>query len=252
MRDVILIRYGEIALKGKNRNEFEKRLVRNIKDCFNKNKIEVSNIFRIQGRILVYTSENCKVLSKVAGIVSYSYAKEVGLDLEEVKSVAAQFYEKGKTFKIETKRLQKKLKLSPEISREVGVYVCENCDAEFAMTNPEQVIGVEVMQNNVSVFSDKEKGMGGLPAGIEGQVCLILEDERSVEAGILMIKRGCSLCVLKEKDIDYSKLKEYAYGFKLKEVDDVPDNILAVIVNDTLDNLKERKYDKLVLRPLAK
>lgn len=252
MKDVILVRYGEIALKGKNRREFEKRLVQNIKDCLDKNQIKYDKTFRVQGRVMVHTSEDCSVLSRVAGIVSYSYAKEVLLDLEEVKKVASQLYVKGKTFKIETKRLDKVLKPSPEISREVGVYVCDECDAEFQMKNPEQVIGIEVKKDNIYVYSGKEKGMGGLPAGIEGRVCLILEDEKSVEAGILMIKRGCSVYVLKEKDVDYSKLMEYAYGFKLKEVDSVPDNVLAVVVNDTLDDLKERKYDLLVLRPLAK
>ncbi len=252
MTDVILVRYGEIALKGKNRKSFERKLVQNIKHCLRKNNIKFDKVFRIHGRILVYTSEKCPMLSNVAGIVSFSYAKEVDLNLEQVKKVALNFYKKGNTFKIQTNRLHKVLKPSPEISKDVGVFVCENANAQFEMMKPDQIIGIEVDKNNVYVYSGKEKGMGGLPAGIEGACCLILEDENSVEAGILVIKRGCSLVIKKINNVDYSKLKNYAYGFELMEVNEIPTNVLGIVVNDTLNNLKDRKYRNLVLRPLAK
>ena len=67
------------------------------------------------------------------------------------------------------------------------------------------------------------------------------------KAGLKMMKRGCTVNIYKEKDIDYSELKEYEYGFKIKEIDHIPQDTVF-IVSDTVETIKEYPY--FVLRPL--
>ena len=65
-----------------------------------------------------------------------------------------------------------------------------------------------------------------------------------------MMKRGCEVILIKIKDIDYSKLKDYSYGTKLQVAESVPKYVDAIVTSETLDNLKERNLGKPILRPL--
>ncbi len=73
---MIILRYREISLKGKNRTDFEKALQRNIKSCFEKNGISYKDVLRIRRRILIKTNEKYQQLAKVFGISSFIYSQE--------------------------------------------------------------------------------------------------------------------------------------------------------------------------------
>jgi len=118
------------------------------------------------------------------------------------------------------------------------------------LTKPNVEIGIEIINDNAYLFNKKNRCLGGLPVGIEGKVTLILENKDSILAGILMLKRGCSLEVIKEKNIDYEKLKEFSYGNKILEVEKPSEYSKAVIVADTIKNLRDRGYEITVFRPL--
>jgi len=245
----VIIRYGEIALKGGNRHLFEKRLAANIKDCLKKNNIEFEKVQRFRGRILIQTDDECLPLKNVFGIVSFSPAFEVDLDIDEIKEKALELYTSG-TLAIDARRLSKKLMSSMEINMNVGAYVVDNTGAKVNLGNPDCKIGVEVYEDFVLVFNKNVKGKGGLPVGTQAKVALILNDERSVEAGLAVMRRGATVVVVKEKDLDITELKEHEYGFKLNVVDSVPEEIDAIVVSDTLETMKKYDTDKLVLRPL--
>ena len=87
--DCIICRYGELALKGKNRNLFEKRLIKNMKDCLQRNKL-VGDIINIRGRIIINTT-NANIIDyikNIFGLVSISPAVVCSLDFDEIKSTA--------------------------------------------------------------------------------------------------------------------------------------------------------------------
>lgn len=129
--EIILIRYGEIGLKGKNRSFFEQALMRNIRGALAGTK--GLKIFREHGRVYVRHEDSSKkvqhLLGKVFGIVSFSPAIAAPLDLDAIKEKALEEAVgagcgPGTTFKIETRRSNKSFPLqSPEVSRLVGAYV---------------------------------------------------------------------------------------------------------------------------------
>ncbi|MFH1972273.1 MAG: THUMP domain-containing protein [archaeon] len=244
---MILVKYGEIALKGGNRHLFEKKLQNNIKSCLKKNNVEYEKVQRVRGRILIITEQECPKLKDVFGIHSFSYIKPITLDLEIMKKEALKLYEKG-TFRVSCKRSDKIFLKSPEIEREVGAYIVEKTNAKVKLKNPETEIFIEVFNNQAHIYNKKHMGLGGLPVGIQGTVGLLLQDESSIEAGIKLMKRGCDLILIKEKDINIEKLKQYEYGFRLDY--GTKEDVFALVVNDTIKNIKEYDEDKLILRPL--
>ena len=135
MKKIILVRYGEIILKGLNRPVFEEKLIGNIKSAIYKfGKAKVS---KSQGRIYIEPQDDdydfdmvLQKVSKVFGIVSVSPVWKIETDYAQIKAFSLQMAtdlvnKNGyKTFKVETKRGNKKFKMqSPEISSDVGGYI---------------------------------------------------------------------------------------------------------------------------------
>ena len=94
MHDTVLVRYGEISLKGDNRNFFERKLVENIKKRLDEGKVKFSNIARPRGRIIIETAQKCSCLKKVFGITSFSYAVSTNPEIEDIKKAALPLIKK--------------------------------------------------------------------------------------------------------------------------------------------------------------
>lgn len=243
---MIIIRYRELALKGNNRIVFERSLQRNIVDCLKKNNILYEKVWRIRGRMIIHTEQQVPQLAHVFGIASYSYGKELPLDLEVIKKESLLAY-KGGTFRISCQRMEDFSHNSPEVEREVGAYVVEQTGAKVKLKDPEQDIQIEIFNGHAYIFTEKIPGPGGLPVTKESHVVLLLQDENSIKAGIRMMRRGCNLNVYKEKDLSWDELKKYEYGFTIKELSTFPEHAVFV-VSDTVETIKE--YPFFVLRPL--
>lgn len=248
MFDTVLCRYGELALKGKNRILFEKKLVNNIKDCFNKNKVNFDKIIRVRGRIIIKSKEDCNCLKNVFGLVSFSRAIETELNFDNIKMSALKLYKKG-NFRISTQRLNKKLMGSQELNEKIGDVIVNEKKAKVDLSNPDINIGIEII-DKAYVFNERIRCLGGLPVGVTGLVSLLLQDKNSLKAGYLMLKRGCSLEIINKKKISYGYLKEYSYGCDVKEVKEPSENSKALVVNDTLDKIRDYKTKLSVFRPL--
>lgn len=246
---VVIIRYAEIGIKGQNRPFFERKLIKNIKACLDYNNIPFESIERMNGRILIYTSNPCNQLSKVFGISSFSEAIEMDYSFDAVCKKALELYTKG-TFRITANCLTKCDYTSQKMNEEVGGYIVEKTKAKVSLKNPDINIGIEVLNKKAYLFTEKNRGPGGLPIGTQGLVAVLLEDKDSVKAAMLMMKRGCVVVLIKsEKYIDYKSLFDYDSKVKLK--DSIPENASAIVVSDKLPNFKERNFDKPVLRPLV-
>lgn len=204
MKRIILVRYGEIILKGLNRPVFEDRLVKNIRNSlYGLGRIEVT---RSQARIYIDPLEESYDfdaavgrLKRVFGIVSVSIVRRVKTAFDEIKSCALDLAKEnalGKagpvTFKVETKRGDKGFPLkSPEISSEVGAYILDNLPfLKVDVNNPTFVIFIEVREDSY-LYSEIIPAYGGMPIGTNGKALLLLSGGiDSPVAGWMVAKRG--------------------------------------------------------------
>ncbi|MBO8174244.1 MAG: tRNA 4-thiouridine(8) synthase ThiI [Thermococcus sp.] len=192
---MILVRYGEIAVKRGRRREFERKLMENILATLRRKGIEAKAEL-IRGRILVDApDEAAKIIAKVPGVVSVSPARE--MSYEEVPNYLREAL-KGlnpKSFKVETQRLDKTfLKTSVDVNREIGAFIVREFGWKVDLENPELTIGIEIIKKKAYVFFEKIKGVGGLPVSTQGKVVALLSGGiDSPVAAFLMMKRGAEI-----------------------------------------------------------
>lgn len=265
--DTILVRYGEIALKGKNRHLFEKGLVENIKNCLDFHKVKYSEIQRSYGRIIIPTSEADKAsfLKEVFGIVSVSPASKTDVDLENIKTLALELAKESgvgkKTFRISTQRLAKTIPFdSVETNLKVGEHVFESLDAKVDLKNPEVNVGIELMEDSAYIFTKAIQCFGGMPLGAESPVMVFLEDEKSIAAAWLMMKRGSPIIAVGQGTPDLALLNKYSHGHPVEfvQIRDLSEaeniaverRIIALVLGQTMQTFKEFSTNLMVLRPL--
>ena len=202
---MIVLRYGELFLKGANRPHFESLLRRNVERALA--GLPGAKLERAQGRLFVHTPEESEAeaaqrLSKVFGFSSLSRAVPVEPDLEKIGAAALKQVEaalasgpRPATFRVQVKRPDKRFPYpSPEIGRQVGSVIYDATGIAVDLSNPELTVGVEVGSTRTFVFTGKMNGAGGLPVGASGKVALLLSGGiDSPVAGHLMQKRGCHL-----------------------------------------------------------
>ncbi|WP_297068881.1 tRNA sulfurtransferase, partial [Thermococcus sp.] len=192
---MIIVRYGEIGIKGGKRREFERKLRDNILAALRRKGIE-GKARIVRGRILVEASdEAAEIIAKVSGVVSVSPARE--MSYEEVPFYLKEVL-KGhspESFKVETQRLDKTfLRASVEVNREIGAFIVENFGWKVDLKNPELVVGIEIISGRAYVFFEKIRGVGGLPVGTQGKVVVLLSGGiDSPVAAFLMLKRGAEV-----------------------------------------------------------
>ncbi len=257
-----LCRYGEIFLKGLNRNQFEDALVRNIKLMAEQHGLKLV-VTKIHNRLLIENEmKELPFLAKVFGLVSYSPAKKATLDWEELKKTAVNFMQEleFRTFKVNAQRQNKKFPLtSPEINRELGKHLEARTKKEVDLHQPEIELGVEIEEDCIYLFTEKIPCAGGLPVGCEGRVALFVEDGDSLKAGILMMKRGCAIHPFSFEKKDISALQEYSpFPLELKIVKNIKEieiwaekeKVGVLVVGQLMENFKELKTEMVVFRPL--
>ena len=195
--DTVLIRYGELSTKGKNRNQFIRKLLENIKRALKDlEKLEFKSTYdRIYIKI---NGENIEELEnrlkKIFGISSFSFTIKVKSDLEEIKSTCLELLEneKGETFKVITRRHDKNFMYrSDEINRHVAGKILSSTNLKVDVHNPDIKLQIEVQEENTFITSKKIEGAGGYPTGINGKVMLLLSGGiDSPVAAYYIMKRG--------------------------------------------------------------
>ena len=209
MKEVILVKNGELALKGLNRSTFEDILVKNIKRRLNY-AVGKFTFTKSQSTIIIEPNEEdldfekaVEVIGKVFGIAGYSRAALAEKDLDNIKEVALQYLgddlRSVKTFKVNAKRSDKKFPLtSPELCREVGAHLLRNIPSlKVDVHNPDIIVTVEVRDKHVFIHGNQIKGAGGMPVGSAGRVALLVSGGiDSPVAGWMMAKRGLQLSAI--------------------------------------------------------
>lgn len=197
MAKAVVIHYGEIGIKGKNREFFEKKLVENIKKALGRNG---KGVYRRYGRIVAEVEDFEKAketLKKIPGIEYFSFAFRVENEIEKIKEKVVEILrEKSfETFKIETKRSYKQFPFnSLEVNKIVGEEVVNTLGKKVSLKNPEITVHIEICERESFVYTEKFAGIGGLPVSTGGRVISLLSGGiDSPVASFLMLKRGCKV-----------------------------------------------------------
>ncbi len=272
--DLILLKYGEIALKGLNKPLFEGKLVDNIKSRLE--KIGKFSVKRAQSTIYVEPIEEgldmeaaVESLSQVFGIVNICPVMKCAKDMESIAKTAVECVNATrtteKTFKVEAKREDKRFPLnSPQICMQLGGKILEAVEGiAVDVHKPEIMVNVEVRQE-AYVYTKKIKGAGGMPIGTNGKATILLSGGiDSPVAGYMIAKRGVELEAVhfhshpytsdraKEKVIDLAKqMSKYCGKIRLHVVpftqiqldiiEKCPENYLTVIMRRLMMRIAEK------------
>ncbi|MCG8401877.1 MAG: tRNA 4-thiouridine(8) synthase ThiI [Firmicutes bacterium] len=209
MYNTYLVRYGEIGLKGKNRPQFERRLMDNISRALK--KLGPARVSRVYGRLLAESEAApalvLEQLQRVFGIVGVSPVLRLPLEEEAIVAGALQALgdaagglrpapETPVTFKVEARRSNKHFPLtSPELNGVVGGYLLENYPGlKVDVHDPVIKVRVEIREKNAFVYAADVPGVGGLPVGASGRALLLLSGGiDSPVAGWMAMKRGIEI-----------------------------------------------------------
>lgn len=207
-QELILIKVGEIALKGLNRRTFEDVLMKNIKRHLAPlGKFEVKSA---QSTIYVRPLEEdvdlddaCEKIGKVFGIVAYSRACMAKKDMDDINRTAAEYLrealEEASTFKVEAKRSDKAFPLkSPDICAETGGYLLEHFPhLSVNVHEPDLTVTVEIRDFGAYVRGEAKRGAGGIPVGTGGKAAILISGGiDSPVAAWMMAKRGVELTAI--------------------------------------------------------
>ena len=192
----ILVRYGEIGTKtGKARSRMQQVLRQRVADKLEHEEINFRKVSSQPGRIIVETETFEKAAEKlelVPGISSIYPALKTEADIEKIKQVTEKF-EVGETFGVDANTVFTDIP-SQEIKQEVGAYVDDEREASVDLDYPDTWIEVEVRDEDAYVSSEKIEGVGGLPAGVQGNyAALISGGIDSPVAAYQMMKRGADI-----------------------------------------------------------
>src|SRR3989338_5350615 len=208
MEKCIILRYGEISVRGRNRIFYEDVLERNVREMLKRNNVP-AKIRRYKGRMIVLTDANADFLKRAFGVTSFSLGYRVKRSGEEINNAVKmfgnplpliKFADRGK----EDKELVEKVNLGSDGKAFVEIY-----------------------PDNAFVSQKKEKAAGGLPVGSEGKVIVVIEDQRSILSAILMMKRGCEVIPYLKKEVNLDLLR--AYGCYNEPVKEMPSDADAIV-----------------------
>ena len=207
MREIILVKYGEMALKGANRSTFEDVLLRNLR--FRLKRIGRFSFSKAQSTIYIVpeakTDEESAALvdavmprlKKVFGIAALARARECEKDFADIPAQAVPYLRDAltaaKTFKVEAKRADKAFPMkSPQICAELGgILLSAYPHLKVNVNEPDVTVTVEIRDSKAYIHAAREKGAGGLPVGTAGNALLLLSGGiDSPVAAYMMAKRG--------------------------------------------------------------
>ena len=276
MKEILLLKDGEIVLKGLNRRQFEDVLKKNIKNTLSPlGRFEITSA---QSTVCVRPlsddidlDEACERVGRIFGIVSYSRAALCDeKTLESVLATAPGYLENrlraAKTFKVEAKRSDKKFPYkSPEICRETGGAILRRFPhLKVDVHNPEVTVYVEIRDFGAYIHANPIRGAGGIPVGTGGKAAILISGGIDLPvAAYMMAKRGIKLTAihfasppytsqraedkvvrLLQKVARYSgAMKMYTVPFtKLQEKlrDDCPEELFTIIMRRLMMQIAQR------------
>ena len=198
--DHIMVRFGEMSTKGKNKKDFIKVLAKNIRASLS--DFEGVEIISRFDHIYVKLNDNdpkrvIEILQDVSGIQGLSLVLKTNDDIENLKKVCLELVkqEEGKTFKVHSKRANKNYPyISDQINREIAKVILQNTELKVDVHNPDILVSIEIRDDGAYVFTHTYKGAGGYPLGVGGKIMHMLSGGiDSPVAAFLLMKRGIKI-----------------------------------------------------------
>lgn len=233
MYHTLIVRYGEISLKGRNRYKFENILIHNIKNALA--GVEYAAINKEFGRIYIDCEDNweqiAQRLTKVFGVVSVSPVIKTTLEMDAVKEIALQLMQQtpNSTFKVITRRPNKHFPLqSPQVNQEIGGFLLHNIPTlTVDVHQPAVELQIELRNEGAYLYNQVIPGLSGMPVGSGGKAMLLLSGGiDSPVSGYLSLKRGVIL----------EGLHFYSYPFTNERSKEKVINLARVLTNYTYNN----------------
>jgi len=251
---MIIIRYGEIALKGRNRSSFEQILVNNIKLYLNENNLSYDKISKRRGRIFIHTDEKYD-LSKVFGVVGFSHALITQSNLEDINKKVLEVIDFGDktTFRVSVKRIDKKFKIkSNELEKKIGEYVLENTSAKVSLKDFQEEIGVEIYPKFSLIYCKKIKAIGGMPISSSKILYCYIEKDQDYLAAFFMMRRGSKVILISKKEIGETWLDKYykLKSIKINSLNEIKELSKVIVLGQNVSNFKVLGDELIELRPL--
>lgn len=275
MEEIILIKIGEIVLKGLNKKTFEDALIKNLRRRLSKAgqfdiKIAQSTITVAPKNDNADIELACSIVGKTFGIATYSRACVADKNLEDIQQKTVEYLEEqledARTFKVEARRSDKKFPLtSPQICQEVGGYILSKYPhLKVDVKNPELKVTVEVRDFNAFVRGGVVKAVGGIPVGTGGKAAILISGGiDSPVAAYTIAKRGVELTAIHFASPPYTSqraeekvcrlleiVSEYAgrmimYTVPFTEIqeeirDKVPEELFTIIMRRLMMEISQR------------
>ena len=196
--ELILIRYGEIALKAKyTRKYFENILIKNIRHALKLSKIN-NNITKEWGRIYLNTDkikDSIKILEKIFGIVSVSPSIKSNTNIKQISDkildLTKNKLSEKNSFALRVNRVGKHNFTSQDIAIIIGNEIVSKTKSNVNLTSPDFEIFIDIRNESSYIFLKKIPGSGGMPLGTQGKVIAIIDEKKAILAAWYLIRRGC-------------------------------------------------------------
>jgi tRNA uracil 4-sulfurtransferase len=260
--DTVIVRYGEIFLKGDYvRRQFTDRLAHNI-GCRLKNLDIDGQIVKGRHRIFIRSNrpfECAKCASRVFGVASVSLAQSLKADYEMLKEHILEYAGnvlEGGSFAIRCRREKSYPVKSVEMEAEIGGLIRARYGNSVNLSNPDVKVEVEVLDGNAYVFHERIQGLGGLPYGTQGLVAGIIDCEYDALALWMMMRRGCMAATAGSDEFS-RVLENFAAGgiphYENADGINLKSGVQGLVLGETIGNMrldKDLNSHIPVFRPL--
>ncbi|PKM92257.1 MAG: tRNA 4-thiouridine(8) synthase ThiI [Euryarchaeota archaeon HGW-Euryarchaeota-1] len=209
----IVCHYAEIGIKGKNRGFFERFLWQNINLALKKQQIPFEKSVITNERIVIlldeiYFEKASEIIKNIPGISYFCFALKCKTKVDEIKSTVLEMLQKADanfvnknlnnkeyTFRISSQRSDKKFSLtSLQLNEEIGGFVVEKLQKKVKLKEMDIECFIEVVDEFSYIYTQKQKGVGGLPVGVSGKVVSLMSGGiDSPVASFFMMKRGAQV-----------------------------------------------------------
>ena len=252
MKKIILIKYGELTTKKANRNLFINTLYMNIRESLKEEKVTIT---KTRVRMFIEPDNEQEInsilekLSKIFGIhsivVAYKSDNNIDTIKENVLTIAKTT--KFQTFKVETKRSDKKFPVSSqEFNQLIGGLILKNIpNIQVDVHHPDYTIKIEIREDYTYIYGKELPGAGGYPVGVAGKGILMLSGGiDSPVAGYLAMKRGIKIeCLYFESPPHTSVMAKNKVKQLVEKLSEYQPNIKLHIINFT--NIQENIYKNI-------
>lgn len=255
MKKVVVVRYTEIALKGKNRSFFENKLIDTIKKHMDKNRAKYARVRKIAGRIIVETDVNCDFLKHVFGIHSFSYALCVEADVDKISALVPELLKDSEfeTFRVSTRRVDKSFPLKTyDMDCHIGGVIIDNFDKKVSLKEYDLDLGIEIIEGHAYIYHNKHLAYAGMPVGSGGSATVLTDYPNYELAAWFLLKRGSKVVFCGKAEPEFKFLDKYMTE-EIKYFPELFDDEKSVVVGVNAKEFLDLRIENvdMVLSPLV-